>query len=65
MTDTIDPGEPDDETDTPEPDALAVLRARAEETRRDRDTAIAELRQTMTDQQILEEFGIDLSPIED
>ena len=45
-------------------DAAEVLRGRAAETRAERDEAIAQLRETMTDEEVLETFGIDLPEIE-
>ena len=45
-------------------DAAAVLNSRADETRAERDKAIAHLRETMTDEDILDTFGIDLPEIE-
>ena len=45
-------------------DAADVLRGRAAETRAERDEAIAQLRETMTDEEILDTFGIDLPEIE-
>ena len=45
-------------------DAVEVMRLRAEEARQDRDEAIANLRQSMSDDEILEEFGIDVREIE-
>lgn len=45
-------------------DPAEVLRLRAEQTRRERDDAIAGLRELMSDEQVLEEFGIDLGAVE-
>ena len=45
-------------------DAAEVMRLRAEETRTARDDAISQLRESMTDDEALEEFGIDLGEIE-
>ena len=45
-------------------DAVEVLRGRAAESREERDEAIAQLRETMTDEEILDTFGIDLPEIE-
>ena len=45
-------------------DAAEVLRGRAAESRGERDGAIARLRETMTDEEILDTFGIDLREIE-
>ena len=47
-----------------ERDAAEVLRGRAAESRKERDEAIAQLRETMTDEEILDNFGIDLPEIE-
>lgn len=40
------------------------MRERAAETRRQRDQAITELRESTDDEQILDDFGIDLGEIE-
>jgi hypothetical protein len=40
------------------------MRLRAEEARTARDDAISQLRASMTDDEILDEFGIDLGEIE-
>lgn len=45
-------------------DALEVMRARADASRTDRDEAIRTLRESMTDDEIREDFGIDLREIE-
>jgi len=45
-------------------DPHTILRDRAAATRRGRDEAIAELRSAMDDDEIHEEFGIDLGEIE-
>ena len=45
-------------------DAVEVLGGRAAESREERDEAIAQLRETMTDEEILDAFGIDLPEIE-
>ena len=45
-------------------DAIEVLQARARAAAARRDASIAELRQVMDDQEILAEFGIDLSRLE-
>lgn len=45
-------------------DPAEVMRDRAAATRRDRDEAIAELRATLSDDQIMDDFGIDLGEIE-
>lgn len=70
MTDAVDPpqghdSETDDEDDAPVWDAVEVMRARAAATHQERDAAIAELRAAHSDQQILDEFGIDLRQIEE
>ena len=45
-------------------DAVEVLQGRASDAAARRDASIAELRQVMEDQEILAEFGIDLSRLE-
>lgn len=45
-------------------DPQAVIRERAAVTRTERDQAIAELREVMDDDEILDEFGINLDEIE-
>lgn len=45
-------------------DALEVMRARAAASRTDRDEAINKLRESMTDDEIRDDFGIDLREIE-
>ena len=45
-------------------DAIEVLQGRARAAAARRDASIAELRQVMDDQEILAEFGIDLSRLE-
>ena len=45
-------------------DGAEVMRLRAEEARTARDDAISQLRASMTDEEILDEFGIDLGEIE-
>ena len=45
-------------------DAVDVLRSRAASSRAERDEAIADLRQSMTDGEFREDFGIDLREIE-
>ena len=49
----------------PDWDAEAVMRRRADDARKKRDAAIAELRESMTDEDALHEFGLDLGQIED
>jgi hypothetical protein len=65
MTDATEPDADGDETEAPVWDAVAVMRARAAATRQDRDAAIAELRDAMSDEQIRDEYGIDLNQIEE
>lgn len=72
MTDTTPPNPPiDGPTSTTQPktgfagwDPRQVMRDRATATRRQRDTAIADLRADLSDDEVLEEFGIDLGEIE-
>lgn len=45
-------------------DAVEVMRARAAASRTDRDEAISTLRESMTDDEIRDDFGIDLREIE-
>lgn len=45
-------------------DALEVLKVRAAEARARRDAGIADLREVMSDDEVLDEFGIDLSRLE-
>lgn len=59
-----EPDQPDEETAESTWDAAEVMRGRAAETRRTRDQSIAELRASKDDEQILDEFGIDLGEIE-
>ena len=49
----------------PAADPLEILRARAREAEERRDGSIAELRQVVGDDDVLDEFGIDLSRLED
>ncbi len=72
MTDATDPPKAEDiETDDGEAaaapvwDAVEVMRTRAAATREERDAAIAELRDAMSDQQVLDKFGINLHQIEE
>lgn len=70
MSDVTSPPEPDDdetedEARAPAWDAVEVMRTQAAKTRQDRDAAIAELRESTSDEQILDEFGIDLKQIEE
>ena len=46
-------------------DAASVLRQRAEDARVERDASVADLRRSLPDKEILSEFGIDLSQLED
>jgi hypothetical protein len=46
-------------------DPVAITRQRADECRTERDSAIAILRDSMSDGEILTDFGIDLDQIED
>ena len=46
-------------------DPVVITRQRTEECRTDRDRAIEVLRTSMSDNEILTEFGIDLDQIED
>jgi hypothetical protein len=45
-------------------DAAAIMRQRGEEARTERDDAIKQLRDSMSDEEILVEFGIDLGQID-
>jgi len=60
LTDT-DQGRPSREPADP----LEILRAQAREAEERRDGSIAELRQVVGDDDVLDEFGIDLSRLED
>ena len=70
MSDATDPPITDTDQDVADEeagtgwDAADVMRARAAATRTDRDAAITELRAGMSDQDILDEFGINLPEIE-
>ena len=55
---------PDDDRPEPVWDPVQILRDRATATRQDRDASIRDLRQTMGDEEILDEFGINLDGIE-
>lgn len=46
-------------------DPVNITRQRADECRTERDGAIADLRTSMSDGEILTDFGIDLDQIED
>lgn len=57
---------PDDQGfEGPQWEALKAMRERADAARQERDAAIADLRQQMSDEELLAEFGIDLSEVED
>lgn len=62
--DGVPPAEADDETGARTWDAAEVMRRRAEKARAERDDTIGQLRKSMTDDDVLAEFGIDLSEIE-
>ena len=66
MPDTPPPNSSEDDQPADEPawSAAEVMRDRAKETRRQRDAAITELRASMDDEQVRDEFGIDLGEIE-
>lgn len=55
----------DDENEGPAWDAVEVMRERAAAARHDRDSAINELRESMSDEQMLHDFGINLREIEE
>lgn len=59
-------GAPENDIDAPEAewDAADVMRRRAELAREQRDRSIAELRESLTDEEALEQFGIDVREIE-
>lgn len=54
----------DEEQPRPTWDALAVVKARARAARTDRDESIRTLRATASDDEIRDDFGIDLREIE-
>lgn len=56
--------QPDDVPEIPAWDADAIMRQRAAATRAERDAAIADLRDSMSDEEIRADFGIDLDQIE-
>lgn len=58
--DVVEPDDLDEGQSQPPWDAAEVMRARAEASRARRDDAIGELRESMTDEEIREDFGIDL-----
>jgi hypothetical protein len=66
MPDSPEPSPADEQANggDSEWDAVEVLRGRAAESREERDKAIAQLRETMTDEEILDNFGIDLPEID-
>jgi hypothetical protein len=69
MSDDSTPDDPPPERPGAEPpqagwDPQQVVRDRAAATRKDRDQAIAELRESLDDEEILDEFGINLGEIE-
>jgi len=60
------PGAPDTEGDSAGTgwDAAELMRRRADLAREQRDRSITELRESITDEEALEQFGIDLREIE-
>lgn len=65
MSDEVpDPGDEDQEDAVAAWDALTVLQGRAEASRAERDAAIESLRESMSDDEIREDFCIDLGDIE-
>ena len=58
------PSSQSDATDEQRWDPHQIMRDRTAATRQDRDQALAELRSGMGDDEIREEFGIDLGEIE-
>ena len=64
---TTEPPQEDDPAPTASGgwDAIKVLEGRARAAAAQRDASIAELRRVMDDQEVLAEFGIDLSRLED
>lgn len=63
-TPPLEPEQPDGLVAETAWDAAEVMRGRAAEARRARDQSIAELRSSKDDEQVLDEFGIDLGEIE-
>lgn len=63
---TTEPPQADDPTGTTgsDRDAIDVLQGQARAARARRDASITELRQVLDDQEVLAEFGIDLSRLE-
>ena len=58
------PDEPDADSRAPVWDPRQVMRDRAAATRKQRDDSIAQLRESMDDEEILDEFGVNLDGIE-
>lgn len=56
--------QPQDDSSNEVWNAEELMRTRAAQTRRERDQAIAEWRESTDDEQVLDEFGIDLGEIE-
>lgn len=56
---------PDGDFEIPTWDPVAILRQRADQAASDRDASVSDLRGSMSDEAILEEFGLDLGEIED
>lgn len=65
MTESDDYPDADEDFQPPEWDASAMMRHRSKEAHTDRDTAIDDLHSSMSDDEILEDFGLDLRQIED
>lgn len=67
MGDPIDTGStPADDTNPAEGwDPVEIMKARAAAARRDRDRSIAELRERLSDEQIRDQFGIELDELGD
>lgn len=53
------------ESEEPQWEASKIMRERADASRQERDAAIADLRGEMSDEEVLDELGIDLGQIED
>lgn len=65
MTKEPESEETDETAEAPDVwDASEVLRARSAETRRARDESIQKLRDVMSDEEIFEQFGIDLTRLD-
>lgn len=66
-------GDPNDTSDTPADEAdptegwdpVEIMKARAAAARGDRDRSIAELRERLSDEQIRDQFGIELDELGD